>query len=338
MLPERCGVIVTNNIEYIQVEKREQILKHLALSVESSLKGLLSDASKSAVTVACCRIEKTDLKKLLGEPPESAFLIETGFSTGLRGHSLLAIKISDLIHLAERMAGFGEGKQKQESLMGCTGVLGSVIEESARQFAATHLPISCKPSRLINPEETLEIRESLFQSYEGVLTATYRVTFQSPDLDLDLHFLVEPEVLVSLSELLAHEEMNPVDDVGEPQKNNSMEMRSDQMSNAERHKEDSGISFPNKKPEDGSNWNIDLLLDVELPISVSFGQTEMQLKDILKLGPGSVIELDRSVNDPVILIVNHKPVAKGEVVMVEGNYGVRIIEVESTADRLRSLG
>ncbi len=90
------------------------------------------------------------------------------------------------------------------------------------------------------------------------------------------------------------------------------------------------------KPSSG--WNIDLLLDVELPITVSFGEAEMQLKDVLKLGVGSVIELDKSVNDPVTVIVNQKPIAKGEVVMVEGNYGVRILEVESTAERIRSLG
>jgi flagellar motor switch protein FliN/FliY len=91
-------------------------------------------------------------------------------------------------------------------------------------------------------------------------------------------------------------------------------------------------------PGAAGNWNIDLLLDVELPISVSFGHCEMLLKDILKLGAGSVIELDKSVNDPVSIIVNHKPIAKGEVVMVDGNYGVRILEVESTAERIRSLG
>ena len=90
--------------------------------------------------------------------------------------------------------------------------------------------------------------------------------------------------------------------------------------------------------ESTGNWNIDLLLDVELPISVTFGASEMQLRDVLKLGPGSVIELDKSVNDPVAVIVNNKPIAKGEVVMVDGNYGVRILEVESTAERLRSLG
>jgi flagellar motor switch protein FliN len=90
--------------------------------------------------------------------------------------------------------------------------------------------------------------------------------------------------------------------------------------------------------ENAGSWNIDLLLDVELPVSVTFGHSEMQLKDVLKLCAGSVIELDKSVNDPVTIIVNHKPIAKGEVVMVDGNYGVRVLEVESTADRIRSLG
>jgi flagellar motor switch protein FliN len=89
---------------------------------------------------------------------------------------------------------------------------------------------------------------------------------------------------------------------------------------------------------ENGNWNINLLLDVELPVRVSFGQTEMQLRDVFNLGAGSVIELDKLVNDPVSVIVNNKPIAKGEVVMVDGNYGVRILEVESTADRIRSLG
>lgn len=96
-------------------------------------------------------------------------------------------------------------------------------------------------------------------------------------------------------------------------------------------------SAPGEQSNSG-NWNIDLLLDVELPVRVSFGQTEMQLRDVFKLGAGSVIELNKSVNDPVTVIVNNKPIAKGEVVMVDGNYGVRILEVESTADRIRSLG
>lgn len=96
---------------------------------------------------------------------------------------------------------------------------------------------------------------------------------------------------------------------------------------------------PTKDTQTGANnVNLELLLDVELPVSVSFGSSEMMLKDVLKMGTGSIIELNKTVNDPVAIIVNRKPIAYGEVVMVDGNYGVRVLEVESTADRIRSLG
>ena len=82
---------------------------------------------------------------------------------------------------------------------------------------------------------------------------------------------------------------------------------------------------------------MDLLLDVELPVSVSFGKTELLLKDVLKLTTGSIVELNRGVNEPVEVLVNHCLIARGEVVVVEGNYGVRIQQIVSRADRLRSV-
>jgi len=83
--------------------------------------------------------------------------------------------------------------------------------------------------------------------------------------------------------------------------------------------------------------NMDLLLDVELPVSISFGKTALALKDVLKLTTGSIVELNRGVNEPVEVLVNHCLVARGEVVVVEGNYGVRIQQISSRQDRLRSL-
>ena len=88
----------------------------------------------------------------------------------------------------------------------------------------------------------------------------------------------------------------------------------------------------------GSNSNFDLLLDVQVPISVRFGKRQMMLEDILKLGQGSVIELDRSADDPVELLVNDKLLATGEVVVAEGHYAIRITQVESPVERIRSLG
>ena len=82
---------------------------------------------------------------------------------------------------------------------------------------------------------------------------------------------------------------------------------------------------------------MDLLLDVELPVSVSFGKTEIAMKDVLKLTKGSIVELNRGVNEPVEVLVNHCLIARGEVVVVEGNYGVRIQQIISRGDRLRSV-
>jgi flagellar motor switch protein FliN len=81
----------------------------------------------------------------------------------------------------------------------------------------------------------------------------------------------------------------------------------------------------------------DLLLDVELPVSVSFGRAKVQLKDVLKLTTGSIIELNRSIAEPVEVIVNNCVIARGEVVVVEGNFGVRIQHVISRQERLRTL-
>jgi flagellar motor switch protein FliN/FliY len=83
--------------------------------------------------------------------------------------------------------------------------------------------------------------------------------------------------------------------------------------------------------------DIEWILDTELPLSISFHNSKMQLEELLKLRAGSVIKLNDSIHDPVTIVVNHKPVARGEFVTVNGNYGVRILEVDSAADRIRSL-
>jgi flagellar motor switch protein FliN/FliY len=83
---------------------------------------------------------------------------------------------------------------------------------------------------------------------------------------------------------------------------------------------------------------LELILDVEVPITVRFGETQMLLDEVLKLGQGSQIQLDKMVDDPVELFVNRKLLATGEVVVVEGHYAIRITEIISRADRIQSLG
>jgi flagellar motor switch protein FliN/FliY len=87
----------------------------------------------------------------------------------------------------------------------------------------------------------------------------------------------------------------------------------------------------------GASGSIDLLLDVELPVIVSFGRAQLMLKDVIKLTTGSIVELNRALSEPVEVIVNNCVIARGEVVVVEGNYGIRIKQVISRQERLRTL-
>lgn len=89
-------------------------------------------------------------------------------------------------------------------------------------------------------------------------------------------------------------------------------------------------------PEAVSSKMLNLLMDVALPVSISFGKTSLQIREVLKLNTGSVVELNRLVKEPVDVIVNNCVIARGEVVVVDGNYGVRVIQLASREDRLRS--
>jgi len=83
--------------------------------------------------------------------------------------------------------------------------------------------------------------------------------------------------------------------------------------------------------------NIDIILDVPLDISVELGKTKKSIKEILELGPGSIVQLDRLAGEPVDLLVNGKLVAKGEVVVIDESYGIRITAIISPMDRMTKL-
>ncbi len=83
--------------------------------------------------------------------------------------------------------------------------------------------------------------------------------------------------------------------------------------------------------------NIERLLDVELDVVVRFGVTNVPLRDVVRMGVGTMIELNRAVDEPVELLVNGRSLARGEVVVVDGYYGVRITEIGAPSERALSL-
>jgi len=91
------------------------------------------------------------------------------------------------------------------------------------------------------------------------------------------------------------------------------------------------------KSEADHEAGMSLLFDIELEATLQFGSREMPLREILELGPGDVVELDRHVSEPVDLVVGDRIVARGEVVVASGNFALRITEVATPQLRLESI-
>ncbi len=98
---------------------------------------------------------------------------------------------------------------------------------------------------------------------------------------------------------------------------------------------DTSVNKAENREEPGGN--LALLMDVQLPVAIRFGETEMLLEEVVKLGVGSVIELNSGMDQPVELVVNNRILARGEVVTVDGFYGIKITEITSAGERFKSL-
>ena len=86
------------------------------------------------------------------------------------------------------------------------------------------------------------------------------------------------------------------------------------------------------------NKNLDMILDIPLVVTVELGRTKMMINDLLQLGQGSVIELSKLVGEPLEILVNEKLVARGEVVVVNEKFGVRLTDIVSPVERIENLG
>ena len=98
-------------------------------------------------------------------------------------------------------------------------------------------------------------------------------------------------------------------------------------------------SFPAMQGADtaGPPKNIDFILDIPMSVSVYVGSTKMAIRDLLQLAQGSVIELDKLAGEPMEVMVNNKLVARGEVVVVNEKFGIRLTDVVSAAERVQQL-
>ncbi len=96
---------------------------------------------------------------------------------------------------------------------------------------------------------------------------------------------------------------------------------------------DAGLSA-----DDDANQNLNFLLDIPLKVTVELGRTTMLINDMLQLAQGSVVELKKNAGEPVAIFVNDKLLGKGEVIVVNDRFGIRVTEIISQADRIKNMG
>lgn len=96
-------------------------------------------------------------------------------------------------------------------------------------------------------------------------------------------------------------------------------------------------SFEQPQVQNPETKNLDMLLDIPLQVTVELGRTKRSVKEILELSAGSIIELDKLAGEPVDILVNNRLVAKGEVVVIDENFGVRVTDIISQSDRIKKL-
>ena len=298
----------------------------------------LSEILGHKVTITTPRVEITTPEDLFSSFQVPYVIVTVEYTGGLVGSNLLIIRVTDAAVIADLMMG-GGGKPAEE----LTEIGLSAVAEAMNQMigsAATAMSsmfgraVTISPPRVAvfrDQEETGEARRYYpWAPDDQVAVVHFRLTVNDL-LDSELIQVVPVEVARQEAELLlrpAVQEAPPAPPASAPPDSPPQDP-------------DAAVPAPAGETEPAARpagpRNLDLLLDIPLEVSVIIGRTRRPIRDVLNLVPGSVVELDRLVEEPVEILVNGTLVAEGEVVVVNENFGVRITKIVDPSERLKYL-
>ncbi|WP_040211184.1 flagellar motor switch phosphatase FliY [Clostridium polynesiense] len=323
----------------------------------------LSQIINQSVNITTPVVSITTLKDLKEEFKIPNMVLEVEYTSGIMGRNVLVIKVPDAAVIANLMMG-GDGKVSASELSeieisavqeAMNQMIGSAATSMATMFAR-EINISPPHSRIWN-DDTEPLSEEITEN-EPIIKVCFRMTIGT---------LVDSEIMQLLpittakkvvSIMMGTEENTSLSEESIINTENTKESIINTENTKESQKEDlvknieeKEIEKPmekvevhtaafeplNQAPVHPTGKNIDLILDVPLEISVVLGRTKKSIKDILNLGVGSLIELEKLAEEPVEILVNGKKVAYGEVVVVDENFGVRITNIVSNIERVKSL-
>ncbi|WP_369018080.1 flagellar motor switch phosphatase FliY [Thermatribacter velox] len=322
-------------------------------SAATALSGLLG----KRVEITVPRVEVVSSQEMDAFFPEEHIMVKVLYAEGLRGSNILLIKNEDAKAMVSLMMG-GDGKSDLPQEIDELGI--SALGEAMNQMmgsASTALSdflglrVSISPPEVVfeNVSEA-EKRWVEEQGEESLVAITFRLVVEDV-IDSSMIQLVPlslaKEVVSSLlpgEEVVVPEETSEEEEKAELESGGAEETgaREEEQPPEKKSKptvEAKKVEFAEfkKREEAAEKINLELLMDVSLPVIVELGRTRLAISEILDLGPGSIIELDKLAGEPADLYVNDVLFARGEVVVIEENFGVRITEIIKPEERIKSL-
>ena len=320
------------------------------------------------VSITTPTVSVSNLRTLKERYPIPFLVVEVGYSVGIEGNNVLCIQARDAAIIADLMMG-NDGTNPDEEL---SEIHMSAVSESMNQMmgsVATSLSSMFNKKVDITPPVvtlvdlgTAEVVSKLLDKVDPIIQTSFRMEVDGL-IDSEIMQLLPLDVAKDMVDALMNqqadvdnEEEAIVAAAAEPPPAAATDAASAPAA-AAASPENYGYGAPPMQPHVASNVpvqsaqftplssvpvqvndaNIGLILDVPLQVNVELGRTKKSIKDILDLTKGSIVELDKLAGEPVDIMVNGKYLAKGEVVVIDENFGVRITEIVSPLERAARL-
>jgi len=305
------------------------------------------------VTITTPKVSVMSWDDLVRQYPIPYVAVEVRFTEGFEGSNLLILKEEDVKAITDLMMG-GDGHNVEGDI---TDLHLSAIGEAMNQMigsSSTSLSSIFNKSINISPPKAflINFRESNPMNF-NFNDSIVRVAFK-----MEVEGILDSEIMqlipVDFAKKMVRDLLNPsteneeiamdkkelqdksrIVDKSVRQADDIPEQKKKDMQNV--HVRPVQFEEFDNENMDGNKENIDLIMDVPLEITVELGRTKRLIKDILEFGPGTVVELDRLAGEPVDVIVNGKFIAKGEVVVIDESFGVRITDIVSPSKRLKKV-
>lgn len=324
------------------------------------------------VNITTPKVSVVTWEELSGEYTSPYVAVQVQYKEGLQGSNLLILKEDDVRIITDLMMG-GAGENNSEPI---SDLHLSAIGEAMNQMigsSSTSLSTMFNKRIDISPPQAFVLYFQNFQDLdqfnpnEKVVKVAFRMEI-GDIIDSEIMQLIpiefakdlvnnllnsvaaaEEPVLIekpAVSQIQPEPEHKPSSQPKQPAKQNILNNRYDERQEIEtvRREEHKVVNVQPVQYQtfEGDQWSaekesIELIMDVPLEITVELGRTKKLIRDILEFGPGTILELDKLAGEPVDILVNGKYIAKGEVVVIDESFGVRITDIISASKRLSKI-